>query len=89
VGISKEKYGSQRRNKMNLEEIKVMTPDQLSVELAYWANRTGLGDQRDVATIIELDESLLLQPIAYDPDATSGYPQCDSATGEFIYEDED
>jgi len=73
---------------MNPDEINAMTPDQLSIELACWANRIGIGDPQDAATIKELDETLLLQPIEYDPNAT-GYPQCDSVTGEFYYEDQD
>jgi hypothetical protein len=72
---------------MNPQEIQAMTSNQLSVELAYWANRIGVGDQGDTATIIELDETLLNQPIEFNPDAPTGYPQCDSVTGEFYYEE--
>jgi hypothetical protein len=75
---------------MNLQEINAMTPDESRLKLAQWAlsKDVGVGDARDLATMVELDEGLLLQPVEYDPNATTGYPQCDSATGEFCYEDD-
>jgi hypothetical protein len=45
---------------MNVEQIKPMTPNQLSVEFACMVNRLGISDQQDTATIMERDETLLL-----------------------------
>jgi hypothetical protein len=67
---------------MTLEEIENMSAGDRFYWFALFFYENGLSDQKDddyLLTFIDVDG---------DPDAT-GYPEYDSETGEFCYEDED